>query len=317
MKPLVSIIIPTYKGADNILMAVEGALNQTYSPLEIIVVDDNGEGTIEQINTEQQLESYILDNKITYLKHEVNRNGAAARNTGMKIAKGKYISFLDDDDYLYPEKTERQVELFEKLDTTFGLVYCSGYIVKESGIGYKLKIVEDDILYNLLRGKLRFNSSMMMIRHEVFEIIGGFDETYRRHQDWEYCCRILSRFNGKAVPEYLVAKYVIDRNVPSNPDVAVNLRVYFLEKNSSIIKGLGNKKSKEIYSFHYRDLALAYILNKNFKETIHWLKKAGCVISQFISLSIYAIKRKTVHREKYALSLAERKQGANVKWHEQ
>lgn len=262
MNPLVSIIMPTYKGTDNICAAIEAAVSQTYDNIEIIVVDDNGEGTECQIQTEKLLEKYIKENTITYIKHKNNINGSEARNTGMKASSGKYISFLDDDDVLLPEKIEKQVSLFEELDDSYGLVYCSGYIVKSTGIGYKLDIVEDDILYNLLAGKLRFNSSMMMIRRSVFEVTGGFDESYRRHQDWEFCCRILSEFKGKALPEYLVYKYVIDRNVPSDPEKAVELRTYFLDKNKEIIAGLGKKREKNVVSFHYRDLALAYILKK-------------------------------------------------------
>lgn len=305
MNPLVSIIMPTYKGTDNICIAIDAALRQTYDNIEIIVVDDNGEGTENQIETEKLLQKYIKDNKIRYIRHKKNINGSAARNTGMKVSSGKYISFLDDDDVLMPEKIEKQVRLFEQLDDGFGLVYCSGYVVKSTGVGYKLDIVEDDILYNLLSGKLRFNSSMMMIRRTVFEKTGGFDESYRRHQDWEFCCRILSQFKGKALPEHLVYKYVIDRNVPSDPEKAVELRTYFLEKNKKIIAGLGEKREKKVISFHYRDLALAYIFKKDIGHAFGWLKKAGNPIVQFMKLSCYALKRKTVHREKYAKSFDE------------
>lgn len=305
MNPLVSIIMPTYQGTDNICVAIDAAIAQTYDNTEIIVVDDNGEGTECQIKTERILEKYIKENKIKYIKHIININGSAARNTAMKVSSGKYISFLDDDDVLFPDKIEKQVRLFEQIDDSYGLVYCSGYVVKSTGRGYKLDIVEDDILFNLLSGKLRFNSSMMMIRRTVFETTGGFDESYRRHQDWEFCCRILSKYKGKALPEHLVYKYVIDRNVPSNPDKAVALRTYFLDKNKEIIDGLGKEKSRKVRSFHYRDLALNYFLNKDIKTAFCWLKKAGNPIVQFILLSKYALKRKTIHRGKYAKSLDE------------
>lgn len=70
---------------------------------------------------------------------------------------------------MFNDKIEKQVLCFEKLDKCYGMVICSGYVVKSSGIGYKLDIVTRDILYNLLSGKLRFNSSMMMIRRDSFE----------------------------------------------------------------------------------------------------------------------------------------------------
>lgn len=307
MQPLVSIIVPTYKGCDNICLAINSALNQTYSNIEIIVVDDNGNGTEEQLKTEKKLMKYISSKQITYIKHKININGSAARNTGVRVSRGQYIAFLDDDDYMFNDKIEKQVLCFEKLDKCYGMVICSGYVVKSSGIGYKLDIVTRDILYNLLSGKLRFNSSMMMIRRDSFESIGGFDESFRRHQDWEFCARILSQNKAKIVPEHLVVKYLLDRNVPKDPNQAVEYRIYFLEKNKDIIQRLGNKKAKQIVSFHYRDLALNFLLVKDIKSAYFWLNKAGIPLVQFIKLFIYSLKRKTVHRKKYACSLTELK----------
>lgn len=303
MSSLVSIIIPTYQGTENILMAINSALNQTYKPIEIIVVDDNGLGSECQIKTKDLLSEYILAGRIKYIAHKTNKNGSSARNTGMKAARGEYFSFLDDDDYLMPTKTEKQVRLFEQLDEDYGLVYCSGFITKPTGIGYKLDIIEDDPLYNLLIGKLRFNSSMIMIRKQIFLETGGFDESYSRHQDWEFCCRVLSKFKAKALPEHLVVKYIMDRNVPKNPDKAVQLRMYFLEKNKNIIHSLGEHEEKEILAFHMRDLALAYLLNGDLRNAFVWLVKAGNPVIQGLLLLKYAIKRKTVHREKYAKAL--------------
>lgn len=307
MEPLVSIIMPTYQGTKNICMAIEGAIKQTYKAIEIIVVDDNGDGTVAQIKTEQMLGKYIQSGQITYIKHRKNINGSAARNTGMRAAKGKYISFLDDDDLLLPDKIEKQVKLFEALDDSYGLVYCSGFIVKPTGLGYKLDIVTEDILFNLLSGKLRYNSSMMMIRREVFYNTKGFDESYRRHQDWEFCCRVLSAYKGKALPEHLVIKYVLDRNVPKDPEKAVQLRLHFLDKNQNIIDCLGPKKAKIVRAFHYRDLALNYIYAKQYLEAFIWLKRAGNPLIQFIKLVAYAMKRKTTHRERYANPIEEYK----------
>ncbi|HBT4553067.1 TPA: glycosyltransferase family 2 protein, partial [Enterococcus faecium] len=80
----VSIIIPSYKGSNEILIAVWGALSQTVTSKEIIVVDDNGIGTEEQIKTKEKLQKFIKENKIKYFAHEKNLNGSAARNTGIK-----------------------------------------------------------------------------------------------------------------------------------------------------------------------------------------------------------------------------------------
>ena len=95
---MVSIVIPTYGGSDCVKRAVDSCLSQSYSYLEIIVVDDNGEGTESQVKTYNSLSSLIESNKIRYICHEVNKNGSAARNTGVKASTGEYIALLDDDD---------------------------------------------------------------------------------------------------------------------------------------------------------------------------------------------------------------------------
>ena len=89
VKGLVSIIIPTYKGSDNIKRAVESALSQTYEQVEVYVVDDNGSGSKEQIETENELKCYEGDDRVHYIAHERNINGSAARNTGIKASKGE------------------------------------------------------------------------------------------------------------------------------------------------------------------------------------------------------------------------------------
>ena len=105
MKPLVSIIIPTYNDAKYILQAVNSALAQTYKNIEIIVVDD---GSTD--NTKELLKNL----KINYIFQE-NKGLSGARNTGMKLARGKYIALLDADDFYHLERLERQVNFLEKI----------------------------------------------------------------------------------------------------------------------------------------------------------------------------------------------------------
>ena len=109
MQQLVSVIIPTYKGADKINSAVDSVLNQTYKNIEVIVVDDNGENEPEQLLTAEKMKKYETFENVKYLVHKKNINGSAARNTGIRASKGFYLGFLDDDDVFLPEKTQKQV----------------------------------------------------------------------------------------------------------------------------------------------------------------------------------------------------------------
>ena len=114
MNELVSIIIPTYKRNEKLKKAIESILKQTYQNIEIIVVDDNNPNTEYRKKNEILMQSYIKNSKVKYIKHEKNKNGAAARNTGINAANGKYIGFLDDDDEFLPTKIEKQVDVLEK-----------------------------------------------------------------------------------------------------------------------------------------------------------------------------------------------------------
>ena len=92
--PTVSVIIPTYNRAHLVGRAIKSVLNQTYRDFEIIVVDDGSTDNTKDIIKEFQKK----DKRIKYIPYEKNKGGSAARNTGIKAAKGEYIAFLDSDD---------------------------------------------------------------------------------------------------------------------------------------------------------------------------------------------------------------------------
>ena len=95
----VSIIIPTYGGSESLLKSVDSVLLQDYSEFEIIVVDDNDPDTDARKKTELLMGKYTNDPRVKYIKHERNKNGSAARNTGFIESEGEYICLLDDDDF--------------------------------------------------------------------------------------------------------------------------------------------------------------------------------------------------------------------------
>jgi glycosyltransferase involved in cell wall biosynthesis len=115
-KSLVTVIIPTYNRFKFLLNAIKSVREQTYKNIEIIVVNDK--------STEKEYYEYNFDDDITVLHLEKNSKelfgfnspGGYARNEGMKIAKGEYIAFLDDDDYFFPTKIEKQIEAMKKYD---------------------------------------------------------------------------------------------------------------------------------------------------------------------------------------------------------
>jgi glycosyltransferase involved in cell wall biosynthesis len=194
-QPLVSVIIPTYKRPDNLLRAIQSVRDQTYKNIEIIVVDDNGKGTEWQKATKKELSELIAQKVITYIPHDVNRNGSAARNTGFIASHGEYINFLDDDDVFMPEKIELQLTKLQKFPEEYGACYCNTRSRRKQNITGKLIVtyshnsLEGNICKEFLLGECGFNISSILFRRKAIEQIHGFDESFKRHQDVELMIR--------------------------------------------------------------------------------------------------------------------------------
>ncbi|MGB4934039.1 MAG: glycosyltransferase family 2 protein, partial [Ruminococcus bromii] len=170
MQQLVSVIIPTYKGADKINSAVDSVLNQTYKNIEVIVVDDNGENEPEQLLTAEKMKKYETFENVKYLVHKKNINGSAARNTGIRASKGFYLGFLDDDDVFLPDKTQKQVDCFEKLPDDYAMIYGSFLEHMTENTDRIVKADNaDNFLYRFLCNEIIACSSTIMIKRSVLD----------------------------------------------------------------------------------------------------------------------------------------------------
>ncbi|MCZ6672974.1 MAG: glycosyltransferase family 2 protein [Verrucomicrobia bacterium] len=123
--PLVSVIIPTHNRSDRFLpRASRSVLNQTWQNLELIIVDDGStDGTADVVKR-------LGDERVRYLVHDESRGGCAARNSGVEVAHGEFVAFLDDDDEWLPHKLERQLQVFDA-HNDLGLVYGGWNWVKD------------------------------------------------------------------------------------------------------------------------------------------------------------------------------------------
>lgn len=121
--PLVSVIIPTYNRPHTIERAIRSVYSQSYSNIEIVVVDDNAKNLNARKKTSEIMKKYP---RVKYIKNQKNVGGAESRNIGIRTAKGKYVAFLDDDDEFLPSKISRQVALMEQMrkNKNIALVYC-------------------------------------------------------------------------------------------------------------------------------------------------------------------------------------------------
>jgi glycosyltransferase involved in cell wall biosynthesis len=125
---LVSVIVPCYNGSEFLARALQSLLKQTYTNLEIIVVDDGSSD--ESVSIAETFRA--SDTRIEILRHGANRGLAAARNTGIASARGQFIAFLDCDDFWHPRKAERHIALFKEFDEV-GVSYSGTQFVDRDG----------------------------------------------------------------------------------------------------------------------------------------------------------------------------------------
>lgn len=271
---LVSVIIPTYSRPDNITRAIESVLNQTYTPIEIIVVDDNGEGTPYQLQTEEILKQYIDNSQITYIKHKENRNGSVARNTGLKNSHGQYVNFLDDDDVFAPDKISKQVYRLSQTHDSIGACFCNTKLIYKHHVSFWCNSKEGKLAEDVLCGKAHFNTSTVLFKREAIENIKGFDETFRRHQDWELYVRFFRKYEMvNACKDPLLVKYVTQTSViTANPIKQIDYREKFLNTFKDDIEIMSQKR--KVYKYQYLELANLLMFYKERKLAFSYIKKA-------------------------------------------
>lgn len=188
MQPKVSVVIPTFNRAGEVSRAIDSCLNQTYSRIEIIVVDD---GSTDE--TASAMAGY--GKKIRYCTLDHSGLPARTRNAGLKIAAGEYIAFLDSDDRWLPEKTDIQTGILNN-DRDCGLV-CSNALVERGGQKQDAPYLKSEkersgwLLSDLLKNNFIITSTVM-IRRSILESTGGFleDPLVRAIEDYDLWLRV-------------------------------------------------------------------------------------------------------------------------------
>jgi glycosyltransferase involved in cell wall biosynthesis len=201
VNPLISIVIPTYNDKRYVCEAIESGLAQTYSPCEIIVVDDGStDGTSELLAARYR-------DRIRYIYQE-NRGLSAARNTGTRQAQGEFINYCDADDILLPVKIARCLELFEQYPAN-AVIYTDYEHVAEDGKTLMPRphptLPSGDIFCDLLIGPLGnfIHEAAPLVRRAVILEAGSFNESLRAVEDWDMWLRIAAHHTFLYVPDRL------------------------------------------------------------------------------------------------------------------
>ncbi|MEX2460149.1 MAG: glycosyltransferase [Paenibacillaceae bacterium] len=191
-KPLFSVIIPTYNRERFVGKAIKSVLQQTCTDYELIVVDD---GSTD--HTSRIVKSFGAQVRYVYQK---NRGSSEARNTGIRLAKGKYIAFLDSDDQFLPDKLNRN-KMFLKSHPNCRFLYSWYYDLKRKGKRSLVRNIKgfmdiNKFRFHLYKRKFTIRTSTVVIDQSCFKNTGLFNLNYPYSQDWDMWLRLACHYHG-------------------------------------------------------------------------------------------------------------------------
>lgn len=226
--PLVSIIAICYNHSSFIIEAIESIFEQSYSNIEVILIDDaSTDDSAEKI---KQLQKKYSD--IWVIMHNENCGITKSFNEGLKVSKGNYIIDFATDDILLPDRVSNGVQTFEKLDQSYGVNFTNALIINESGkkTGYHYPVNNkgkakfpppDGDVYAEILSKYFICAPSMMFRREVIENLHGYDEKLY-YEDFDFWVRSSRKFKYVYTDSVLVKKRIHTSslsNAQYNPEI--------------------------------------------------------------------------------------------------
>lgn len=233
MKPIISVVIPNYNRSNIILPSVESVLAQTVEDIEVIVVDDCS--TDESV---QQLKQ-IKDSRFSVIRLKNHGGANVCRNFGVKKSKGTYLAFQDSGTLWKADKLEKQLQKIQNADA--GLVYCreeSDRIRSIPEESLDLVYKEERCLEILVKRNI-IDTPTIFMKRECFERVGGFDESLKRWQDYDFVLRVAQKYPIGIVDEVLVTTKTYQNSISNNSEYLVNTIPKFLLKHKKFFREYG------------------------------------------------------------------------------
>lgn len=268
---IVSAVITTRNRLKYLKRAIDSVFSQTYSNIECIIVSDaSTDGTDDYCKSRSDI-------RFISIPHKESRGGNYARNLGIKASKGKYIAFLDDDDYWLPTKIEKQLALIE--EKRCECVYClrliefvKNGIVSSKRIESKNYKLEGDLSHKIFRHWIA-STSCLMVSKQLLDTIGGFDENLYKNQEYELMIRIaqltpIYYYNSEPLVVYTSNKYDPFR-IKNDPGRLFVAKKYIETKHRSLLK-----KSGIVNRFLYAD----WMVNALYPKAVKIKRYRYCII---------------------------------------
>jgi len=264
MQPAFSIITPTYQRPYLLQRALRSVVHQTFKDFECIVVDDAGDPDTVKIVKQ------FNDERIILVRHSQNRGTSAACNTGIKAARGKLISILDDDDEYHPDFLKKMHIFFQTAPPHIGFAWAGIRRVKD--------LHEDEVILSERIWPARFpnreaayiaattigNGFGLTMKRECLDAVGLYNESFRVCVDTEHLFRLARTFDFAAIPDVLVKIHRHASGQLTDPEkysLRLELHQQILESNADFIAPY-----PELFRVHAQRLAeLSYLLKQNRK----------------------------------------------------
>ncbi len=230
---LVSIIMPVYNGERFIGEALDSILMQSYKNFELIVIND---GSTD--NTLEILQQYKtrFDERLLII-NQPNQGQVVAKNKGLNLARGDFISFLDSDDRWHPRKLESQIDLLLK-NPSVGLCYTEAVLIDERGnqIGYRT--VNPSYIgkcFNKLIMGNCITASSVLLKRECIDKVGSFDTSLTACENWDLWLRISRISELKYIKKPLTYYRIHQEHMSKDLDKMRNARLQVLSKYKNVL----------------------------------------------------------------------------------
>ena len=299
MKPKISIIVPIYKVEKQIDICIKSILNQTFNNFELILVNDGSPDKCGEI-----CEKYAKIDKRIKVIHKKNGGLSDARNSGLDIAKGKYVGFVDSDDIIHPEMYERMYNCINKYNVD--IVQCKFKKFKSiedinklsniNNVNIEYYTSKEAIIDMIDNNKINVNTWNKLYKRELFE-----NERFPKgkiHEDEFLTYKLIYKSNKVAyINEELYYYYQNDNGIMNGSNLIKRLdRIEALEERSNFFLKNGDKdlydKSNTALFFALNKLYFIFKRNKQLKKEIAYINllkdkiiKTACMLNDNIYLS--------------------------------
>jgi glycosyltransferase involved in cell wall biosynthesis len=250
--PAVSVVMPTHNRAHLIGRALRSVLAQSFSDLEVLVMDDASTD-----NTDEVVRA-IGDVRVRHIRSDSRLGPAAQRNLGIKHARAEYVAFQDSDDEWFLEKLEKQVERMRALPPDVALTHCALIRHQESGYVQQLwnPLTQGREKTEILRTNTNTFTQTWLARRDALVASGGFDERLRLWDDWEFLIRICQKYRVDNDARFLCLVYDTPGSLVKQNDIRLSGMELLIEKHRALMEQDPKVMARNLYvlgRFHLID----------------------------------------------------------------